>query len=143
MAMAIDTSYLEQCITTLDSAFQLLQKEDSNSTMYSILRAACVKEFELVLEQSGKLLRKRLADFHASPKEVARLAFKDLFRSAAKFDLINVTQVERWLVYRDNRNHTAHDYGEGFAESTLVLLPDFIADAQSLCKTLKENSASD
>jgi hypothetical protein len=27
---------------------------------------------------------------------------------------------------------TAHDYGEAFAEETLVLLPDFILDARAL-----------
>ena len=40
--------------------------------------------------------------------------------------------VERWLRYRDNRNDTARDYGEDFAEATLKLLPDFIADAGAL-----------
>lgn len=34
--------------------------------------------------------------------------------------------------YRDNRNDTAHKYGEDFAETTLELLPDFIADARAL-----------
>ena len=37
--------------------------------MYDIYRAACVKEFELVLEQSGKLLRKRLAAWFASNRQ--------------------------------------------------------------------------
>jgi len=30
-------------------------------------------------------------------------------------------------LYCDNRNKTAHDYGIGFAEETLKLLPDFVA----------------
>ncbi len=37
-----------------------------------------------------------------------------------------------------NRNITAHDYGEGFAETTLELLPDFIADAKTLAGVIKE-----
>ena len=45
-------------------------------------------------------------------------------------------QAERWLAYRDNRNTTAHDYGVKFAEHTLKLLPDFIADADGLELTL-------
>ena len=40
--------------------------------------------------------------------------------------------VERWLSYRDNRNDTAHDYGEEFAETTLKLLPAFVEDAKAL-----------
>ena len=54
--------------------------------MYDIYRAASVKEFELVLEQSGKLLRKRLAAWFASNRQADRLPFKDLFRHAARHD---------------------------------------------------------
>ena len=45
---------------------------------YDIYRATCVKEFEIVLEQSGKLLRKRLGAYFASNRQADRLAFKDL-----------------------------------------------------------------
>ena len=108
--------------------------------MYDIYRAACVKEFELVLEQSGKLLRKRLAAWFASNKQADRLHFKDLFRHAACHDLIAPDAAERWLRYRDNRNFTAHDYGEDFAETTLRLLPAFIADARSLAEMLERTN---
>ena len=40
------------------------------------------------------------------------------------------------MEYRDNRNSTAHDYGVGFAESTLQLLPQFIIDARSLINNI-------
>ena len=106
--------------------------------MYDIYRAACVKEFELVLEQSGKLLRKRLAAWFASNRQADRLHFKDLFRHAARHDLIAPDSVERWLDYRDNRNYTAHDYGEDFAEATLKLLPNFIRDARALADMIEQ-----
>jgi len=48
-----------------------------------------------------------------------------------------VEEVERWFAYRDNRNSTAHDYGEGFAKETLVLLPGFIVDAKTLESILR------
>ena len=105
---------------------------------YDIYRAACVKEFEIVLEQSGKLLRKRLCAYFASNRQADRLVFKDLFQHAVKHDLIDPDTCERWLKYRDNRSDTAHDYGEGFAETTLKLLPDFIADAKALADVIEE-----
>jgi hypothetical protein len=37
-----------------------------------------------------------------------------------------------------HRNGTAHDYGEGFAETTLKLLPDFVADAKALADVIEE-----
>ena len=60
-----------------------------------------------------------------SKRQADRLTFKDAFRHAAKHDLISVEACERWFAYRDNRNDTAHDYVERFAETTLKLLPDF------------------
>ena len=130
--MTIDTTFLRRCLASLARALDLLAQSEQGEIAYDIYRAACVKEFELVLEQSGKLLRKRLAAFFASNRQADQLTFKDLFRHAAKHDLIRTDAVERWLRYRDNRNNTAHDCGEGFAEATLKLLPDFVADAQAL-----------
>lgn len=62
---------------------------------------------------------------------------KDLFRHAAKHGVIEVDAAERWFLYRDNRNDTVHDYGEGFAETTLKLLPEFIADANALADAIE------
>lgn len=135
--MSIDTTFLQRCIRTLELAVgEISEHEGKDDFLYDIYRAACVKEFELVLEQSGKLLRKRLAAFFSSNKQADRLAFKDLFRTAAKHALIETDAVERWLQYRDNRNDTAHDYGEDFAEATLKLLPAFIVDAKSLANMI-------
>ena len=37
-----------------------------------------------------------------------------------------------------NRNITAHNYGEGFAETTLKLLSDFVAGAKALPGVIEE-----
>ena len=136
----LDTTFLRRCLRTLEHALVEIRRREPEEDAYDIYRAACVKEFELVLEQSGTLLRKRLAEFFASNRQVDRLAFKDLFRHAAKHGLLESDAVERWLSYRDNRNTTAHDYGERFAEATLALLPGFIADAQALADIIDAES---
>ena len=59
-------------------------------------------------------------------------------RHAAKHRLLDSAAVERWFAYRDNRNSPAHDYGEGFAEETLPLLPEFLNDARRVEQTLRE-----
>lgn len=135
--MSIDTTFLRRCLDTLERALDELERREPEDISYDIFRAACVKEFELVLEQSGKLLRKRLAAFFASNRQADRLAFKDLFRHAAKHGLIDVEAAERWLLYRDNRNRTAHDYGSDFAEATLRLLPGFVVDARALAAVIE------
>ena len=134
--MTINTDFIVRCINSLESAFEQLQRRDLDDTFYDIYRAASVKEFELVLEQSGSLLKKRVEPYFASNRQVDQLTFKNAFRYAAKHDLISVEACERWLVYRDNRNDTAHDYGEEFAETTLKLLPSFIKDARELANII-------
>ena len=136
--MNINTAFLRRGLDTLERALGELKRSYPDDIAHDIYRAACVKEFEIVLEQSGKLLRKRLGAYFASNRQADRLAFKDLFRNAVKHDLIDPGTCERWLEYRDNRNDTAHDYGEGFAETTLKLLPDFIADAKALADVIEE-----
>ena len=85
--MSIDTTFLRRCIASLERTVEGIEgQEDRDDLMYDIYRAARVKEFELVLEQSGKLLRKRLAAWFASNRQADRLHFKDLFRHAARHD---------------------------------------------------------
>ena len=135
--MNIDTEFLDRCLETLEHCLQKLGQTDLDEIDYDSYRAACVKEFEIVLEQSGVLLRKVLGAYFADSGQADRLVFKDLFRHAAKRGLIDLNACERWLSYRDNRDDTAHNCGKGFAEATLELLPDFIADARALADTIK------
>lgn len=131
--MGIDTTFLRCCSASLERAVEGIDgQEDREDVMYDIYRAACVKEFELGLGQSGKLLRKRLAAWFASNRQADRLHFKDLFRHAARHDLMDCEATERWLRYRDNLHDTSRNYGEDFAEATLKLLPHFIDDARAL-----------
>lgn len=138
--MTIDTAYIERCISALEKALTLLGNADKESIDYDMYRSACVKEFEIILEQSGKLLKKVLKPWFATSKEADKLVFKDIFRHAALHSIITAEETTRWFAYRDNRNTTAHDYGEGFAEDTLKLLPKFIVDARSLVKVIHKQN---
>ena len=136
--MNINTEFLRRRLDSLERALNELKRSDPKDITYDIYRAACVKEFEIGLEQSGKLLKKRLGAYFASNRQADRLVFKDLFRHAAKHDLVDLDTCERWLKYRDNRNNTAHNYGKDFAETTLELLPAFLADARALAEVIEE-----
>lgn len=134
----INTEYLEKSLVTLERAYTLIKTVPEGSIDYEMYRNSLVKGFEMTLEQSGKLLRKRLLPYFSSKKAVDVLNFKDLFREAAKHSLLSETEVSRWFQYRDNRNNTAHDYGRAFAEETLALIDGFINDVKSL-KDVIEN----
>lgn len=132
----IDTQFLERCIKVLETAFEQLNKTEESAIEYDIYRSAVIKEFEIILEQSGKLLKKRLRPYFHSNKSADQLPFKQLFRHAGNHGLLSQEEVERWLQYRDNRNATSHDYGIGLAQQTLPLMPRFIKDAQKLIAIL-------
>ncbi|MEY3219627.1 MAG: hypothetical protein RIT27_984 [Pseudomonadota bacterium] len=135
----LNTDYFVRCVQTLEQAFYALKTQPPETILYDVYRAACVKEFEIILEQTGKLLKKRLRDYFSSPKQADLLNFKDIFRYAAKHGLISLEETERWLAYRENRNKTAHDYGAGFAENTLKLLPQFLIDAAHIYEILRDS----
>ncbi len=136
----IDTKYLERCIEAFDRAFKELSKQDEKNISYDIFRSAVIKDFEIILEQGGRLLKKCLVKYLHTHKAVDRLSFKDIFRQAAKNGLITIEETERWLNYRENRNATSHDYGVGLAEKTLPLIPQFIDDAKALVKVIQEEN---
>lgn len=139
--MTIDTSFLERCILTLEKALKLLEQTDEKEISYDLYRSACVKEFEIILEQTGKLLKRCLKPYFHSPKEADKLYFKDIFRQATNHGLISLEEAERWFTYRENRNNTAHDYGVGFAQNTLLLLPNYLRDAKNIVKVIQSQNA--
>jgi nucleotidyltransferase substrate binding protein (TIGR01987 family) len=121
----------------------MLEKAEKDSIDYEIARNATIKSFELTLETCGKLLRKIMKPFFATSKQADQLTFKELFRHAVKHGLLEPEVAERWFEYRDNRNNTAHDYGESFAELTVKLIPKFLVDATLLRDKIHAQSTAD
>jgi len=135
----LDLTHYATCLRTLRRAWERYQAEGPDGEDAELYRSACVKEFELLVEIAGKLLKKRLRPYLASHREADMLPYKEVFRRAALFDLLPLPVAERWLAYRDVRNETAHDYGAAYANRTLALLPDFIPDADAVHQALIVN----
>ena len=133
----INTEYLHKCLQTLVKSYEMIKSVQEGSIEYEMYRNSLVKGFEMTIEQSGKLLRKKLLPYFSSKKSIDTLSFKDLFRNAHKYSLMDEATVLRWFKYRDNRNSTAHDYGRAFAEETLKLIDDFIKDVTDLENIIK------
>lgn len=137
--MALNVEHLLRTADTLEQALLALQGcTDSSSVLYDLYRNAAIKSFELSLETAGKLMRKALKAFSGSPREVDRLVFNDVLRHCSKHGVLDLPALERWLAYRANRNNTAHDYGQNFANHTLTLLPDYLQDVRQLARTLQQ-----
>ena len=136
--MKLNFDHLQRCSLTLERSLQSMAKAEPGSVDYEVFRNAVIKSFELTLETAGKLLRKVLKAYVGSPKTVDTLVFKDVLRHAALHGLLTAAELERWLVYRDSRNDTAHNYGEQFADTTLALITAFQRDALALYETLRK-----
>lgn len=138
--MPLNVEHLLRTASTLEQALLAIESErpQSDSIRFDLYRNAALKSFELSLETAGKLLRKALKAFGGSPREVDKLVFNDVLRQAGKHGLMEESAVERWLAYRANRNNTAHDYGEGFANDTLRLLPSYLTDVRDLAGAIQK-----
>ena len=137
--MTLNVEHLLRTAATLEQAVLAVNRTPaSDEVLYDLYRNAAIKSFELSLETAGKLMRKALKAYGGSPREVDKLVFNDVLRHCGKHSVLDVPAVERWLRYRANRNNTAHDYGVGFANQTLTLLPDYLADVRTLAQTLQK-----
>lgn len=136
--MNLNTDHLKRCIRTLENSLKFYAEAGEVEVLQEVYRNAVVKSFELCLEISGKLLRRAIKAFGYSNKTVDEWVFKDVLRYAAKHGLLEADTLPRWFAYRDNRNSTAHDYGEAFANETLGLIEQFRADVTVLEATLSE-----
>ena len=139
MVMGLNVEHLLRTAATLEQAVLAVNRTPcSDEVMYDLYRNAAIKSFELSLETAGKLLRKALKLYGGSPRSVDALVFNDVLRHGGKHGLLDAAAVERWLQYRANRNNTAHDYGVGFANQTLTLLPGYLADVRALAEVLQK-----
>jgi nucleotidyltransferase substrate binding protein (TIGR01987 family) len=136
--MSLNVEHLLRTAATLEQALLAIERTPTDdAVMFDLFRNAAIKSFELSLETAGKLLRKALKAYGGSPRGIDALVFNDVLRHAGKHGLLDQSGVERWLAYRANRNTTAHDYGEGFANVTLKLLPAYLQDVRALATPLQ------
>lgn len=139
----LNLDHLRRCIATLQSSLLFYQRADPDSIEQEVFRNAIVKGYELTQETTFKLLKKALKAFGRGGRKLESTPIKDILRLAAAHDLLTLEEVERWFRYRDNRNDTAHDYGEAFARETLTLMPGFLEDLARLADRLQGKLGED
>ena len=132
----INTDNLTRCVETLDTALVGLRGEDPGSQMYNVFRGASMNEFQVVLDLTASLLRRRLRPYFATSRQVNELTFRRVFREAAKVGLISTEECQRWLGYRERRNVMAHRYGREFAQHALEVLPSLVEDGRRIADVI-------
>jgi nucleotidyltransferase substrate binding protein (TIGR01987 family) len=134
----LNVTHLQRCCQTLQSSLKFYQQAEAGSIDQEVFRNAIIKGYELSQETAFKLLKKALKAYGHGSKKLETTPIKDILRLAAVHGLMTLDEVERWFAYRDNRNNTAHDYGEAFANQTLALMPSFLEDISRLAQTLDD-----
>ena len=134
----LNTDHLNRCLQTLASSLAMYEGAEEGSIAQEVFRNSIVKGYELAQETAFKLLKKALKVYGHSGKNLDSTPVKDILRLAATHGLLSLEEVQHWFAYRDNRNNTAHDYGEAFAKQTLVLIPGFLEDCGHLAQLLEE-----
>ena len=132
----INTDNLTRSVDTLELALKGLREQEPGELMYDVYRGACMNEFQVVLELTASLLRRRLRPYFATVRQVGDLTFRQVFREAARLHLISLEECSGWLDYRDHRNTIAHRYGREFAEQALTVLPSLIEDSRRIAEMI-------
>lgn len=138
-AMGPETKFIENCLATLERAKSLLSGISPEHPDYNVFRIACIKEFELVLEISSKLVRKKLKEYTVFPESVDDMVFKDVFRNAVLRNILSDSEGTNWFRYRELYIESADDYRDEITDKILGILPQFISDSRTLISSLKKH----
>lgn len=120
---AIDYSALEAALKALAIGFE----EQAAHPQLLTVRDGVIQRFEIAMDLSWKLLSRTLrVKFQVEESEI--LTKKDIFRYAAKFDLIQ--DASAWFTHYDARNESSHIYDADMAKATFDRARLFLQDAQ-------------
>lgn len=132
--MILDLSALEKAIASLRRAVVRSAQAPEDTE----IRDAVIQRFEYTYELCWKMLKRRIELDSPNPAAVDAMSFKDLLRDGAERGLIE--DVEKWMIYRDQRNITAHTYDEQKAASVHRTAIGFVDDAEDLFLRLKNRN---
>ena len=136
--MKLDLSSLRKAVESLektirvadDDAFMSRLEEDQKQAV----KAGVILNFEFTYELCWKFM-KRWLEMNLGSAHVTGVTRRQLFRLSAEHQLVG--DVDRWMVYHDARNETAHTYDESTAEDVFETANEFLDDAQKLLQALE------
>ena len=134
--MKINISPLEKAFAQLQTSQQYLHselaKQDNNLRLQ--FRNSVIQCFEFTYELAYKMILRQLTQIVEASENLKQMNFSDFIRTAAQAGLIS--DVKRFLQYREMRNLTSHTYDDRKAELVLTVLDDFEKDIGYLIQQL-------
>ena len=138
--MTIDLSSLQKAIKKLTTNNRLLSQADPlQQETKEAYEDACIQAFEYTYELCHKMLKRCLEQSEASIEVVDQLSFPDLIRKGAEKGLL-LHSWDKWTLYRLARNKTSHTYDSDAAREVLVIIPDFLEEANYLFEQINKRN---
>jgi nucleotidyltransferase substrate binding protein (TIGR01987 family) len=131
--MGLDLSSLGKAAASLERAIA----RSLDAPVDEELRDAVIQRFEYTFELSWKFIQRWIRR-NASPEDAEPRTRKDLFRTAARFELID--DPYPWFEYGDARNIVAHTYDEERAKEVYEVALRFSHDALYLLNQLENRN---
>lgn len=137
----IDIENVNNCINKLENWHNDLANLSIDNKLYEVYRSAIIKEFQIVINQSKQLLKKKLQQIdNVSDEDLQKFRYKDFFRRASECGLIDENLAKRWIsqYYQELRNSAEHNYGILIAEKVIGFMSNFITDAKKLMEVIND-----
>lgn len=131
MKNILDTSVLEEAVSTLKEGYELYLKNDEPN-LKTALQDSCIKRFEYTYETAKKMMNKYLK----YQFDKTDLPINNVFREIYGLGLIE--DFNRWVEYRIKRNDTSHEYNLLKAREIIHFLDNFIKDVDYFLQNLKK-----
>jgi nucleotidyltransferase substrate binding protein (TIGR01987 family) len=130
----LDLESFRRALEALERSLKVLGRTGKDAELREVVQSGVIQNFEVAYEMAWKAMRRRLVASQG-PVNVDRLSRRELFRQAARADLID--DVELWMRIHDQRNNLAHRYGGEMREHALQVAEEFAGAARKLLEELE------
>jgi len=129
----IDITSLINAVNSLKEVVVLYKQNYSDA----IIRDSLIQRFEYTYSLSLKMIKRFFKVSAFVLEDIESMTFNATIRQANKMKLLK-SDLEKWDVFRQKRNMTAHTYDETVAKDVANIACEFLEEAEYLVKSLKE-----
>lgn len=129
----LDLTVLKNSFTTLVECYNDFSVQNDEK-LKTYIKDSCIKRFEYTYESAKKIMNKYLKKEY--DKDEKDLTINNIFREMYNLGLIE--NFENWVLYREKRNTTSHEYNLEKTYSIIEIVPKFIKDVEFLINNLEK-----
>lgn len=129
----LDLTVLKNSFSTLVECYNDFSVQNDEK-LKTYIKDSCIKRFEYTYESAKKIMNKYLKKEY--DKDEKDLTINNIFREMYNLGLIE--NFENWVLYREKRNTTSHEYNLEKTYSIIEIVPKFIKDVEFLINNLEK-----